>query len=655
VSLRNRLWLVVGVLVVGPLLVGGVVLASLVSHSRAERVQGELRIAGRSVASALATTCRDVGLASRGLAASRESAGQAVQGVVEGGYGDYAALLRSDGQPVAEAGQASKPLPPSCAAGGAAATPVLAERTLIENGSAASAAVVATRVDQAYLDQVAASAGVSGSVTLADGDDVVATTASPQTANALARAQPDGAGEIHAAGQQGQVVRAGEGLPWTVIVSTDAPDSTGLVQAITLAFLVVLLLALVMGWLLARGLTRGLAAVTEAAEQVASGDLDQTADVRSGGEVARLGDAFNRMTAQLRRNVSALERSRDDLRDNLERLGEALGHTHDLEGLLDVVLQSAVAVVDARGGLALVADGTGGLGVVAVQGVAEQGLSVPARAEPGTGFLGTVFSSGRLARGRLGSADLPTPTPVEPGEGEVLAAPLRRGGRVVGVLAVYGRTDGTPFTAEHEDTLRSLAGQAGIAVDNVLLHREAQRLSITDPLTGLWNFRYLSMSLAREIERASRFGRPLAVLMLDLDHFKQVNDAWGHGRGDAVLRELASRVSEQIREVDTFARYGGEEFVLVLPETTAEGATMLADRVCAAVRREPFGSQVEGSDVQPPIPVTVSIGIASFPDNGASAATLMRTADEALYAAKRDGRDRWVLAGARHASGSPAP
>jgi diguanylate cyclase (GGDEF)-like protein len=137
-----------------------------------------------------------------------------------------------------------------------------------------------------------------------------------------------------------------------------------------------------------------------------------------------------------------------------------------------------------------------------------------------------------------------------------------------------------------------------------MLHKEAERLSITDALTGVWNFRYLSMSLAREIERASRFNRPLAVLMLDLDRFKLVNDTHGHARGDAVLRELAARITEQVREVDTLARYGGEEFVLVLPETTVEGATMLADRICVAVRREPFGEDRR----EEPLTITVSIG-----------------------------------------------
>jgi diguanylate cyclase (GGDEF)-like protein len=143
------------------------------------------------------------------------------------------------------------------------------------------------------------------------------------------------------------------------------------------------------------------------------------------------------------------------------------------------------------------------------------------------------------------------------------------------------------------------------------------------------------MSLAREIERSTRFERPLAVLMLDLDNFKAVNDERGHAVGDAVLRELAHRVQEQIREVDTFARYGGEEFVVVLPETTVEGATQLAERICSAVRRDPF--DVDGG----PLRITVSVGGAAFPTQGSSAATLMRAADKALYVAKHEGRDRW--------------
>jgi two-component system cell cycle response regulator len=279
------------------------------------------------------------------------------------------------------------------------------------------------------------------------------------------------------------------------------------------------------------------------------------------------------------------------------------------------------------------------LEVAAVTGLTEAGLVAPVGVAAGRGVLGQVIASGEGVRGTLGSG--PTdlhPIDTEPGTGEIVAVPLRSMGNVVGAIALYGRVDGRAFDHDDEDALGTLASQASTAIDNVQLHQEAQRLSTTDALTGLWTFRYLSMSLGREIERSTRFERPLAVLMLDLDHFKQVNDSHGHARGDAVLRELAQRVQEQIREVDTFARYGGEEFVVVLPETTMDGATQLADRICHAVSREPFVT--EGEE---PLDVTVSVGVAAFPDHGSSAATLMRSADKALYIAKNAGRNRWQV------------
>jgi two-component system, cell cycle response regulator len=309
--------------------------------------------------------------------------------------------------------------------------------------------------------------------------------------------------------------------------------------------------------------------------------------------------------------------------------------THDLDGLLEVVLETAVVTLQAKAGVVLYG-APDQLHVVAEHRLHDAGLAAPVGVTPGAGVLGRVVASGEAVRGRLGSGPMLEPMETEPGQGNILAVPLRSMGSVLGVLALYDRNDGRPFDATDDDALRTLAGQASIAIDNVQLHQEAQRLSTTDALTGLWNFRYLSMSLAREIERSTRFQRPLAVLMLDLDHFKQVNDLHGHARGDAVLRELAHRVQEQIREVDTFARYGGEEFVVVLPETTVEGATQLAERICVAIRREPFHAEGEA-----PLDVTVSVGGAAFPAHGSSAATLMRAADRALYVAKNGGRDRW--------------
>ena len=384
-----------------------------------------------------------------------------------------------------------------------------------------------------------------------------------------------------------------------------------------------------------RGLSQPLTDLTEAAERVVQGDLDTTIAPSDDSEVGRLSEAFNLMTSDLRQNMSALEKSRADLSVSLQKIGETLTNTHDLDGLLEVVLDTAVVTLQARAGVVLYG-APEQMHVVADRGMHEAGLVAPAGIAPGIGVLGRVVTSGEAVRGRLGSgAPALEPSETEPGVGNIFAVPLRSMGNVVGVLALYDRVDGRPFDEGDVESLGTLSTQASIAMDNVQLHQEAQRLSTTDALTGLWNFRYLSSSLGREIERANRFERPLAVLMLDIDHFKQVNDQHGHARGDAVLRELAQRVQEQIREVDTFARYGGEEFVVVLPETTVEGATQLAERICVAVRREPFHAEGEES-----LNVTVSVGGAAFPGHGSSAATLMRAADRALYVAKNEGRDR---------------
>jgi diguanylate cyclase (GGDEF)-like protein len=188
------------------------------------------------------------------------------------------------------------------------------------------------------------------------------------------------------------------------------------------------------------------------------------------------------------------------------------------------------------------------------------------------------------------------------------------------------------------EVLHDLARHAAAAVANALAHEETRRLSVTDPLTGAGNFRQLSTTLAREVERATRFNRPLSVVMLDLDHFKTVNDTHGHPFGDGVLREFARRLQDCLREVDTVTRYGGEEFTVVLPETGADGAAAVAGRIVRAVRDRPFTVGSRSSEV------TVSAGVASFPDHGRTASEILRAADAALYAAKAAGRDRWCLA-----------
>jgi diguanylate cyclase (GGDEF)-like protein len=220
----------------------------------------------------------------------------------------------------------------------------------------------------------------------------------------------------------------------------------------------------------------------------------------------------------------------------------------------------------------------------------------------------------------------------------------------MGVLTVYRKDPKQPFAKEDLDTVVFLADRGGVAIENVLLHEETERLSLTDGLTGVWNRRYFQMEFRRVLATATRFTRPFSLLMLDLDHFKEINDSHGHQRGDEVLVEFSQRVNEALREVDTFARYGGEEFICLLSETDSWGAQTTAEKVLRAIRSTPFGENGAA-----PVRLTVSIGIASYPEHGDTFGELVDAADRALYRAKQEGRDRFRLAGMPpDASGGPA-
>jgi diguanylate cyclase (GGDEF)-like protein len=168
-------------------------------------------------------------------------------------------------------------------------------------------------------------------------------------------------------------------------------------------------------------------------------------------------------------------------------------------------------------------------------------------------------------------------------------------------------------------------------------HEEIYRLTIIDALTDIFNKRYLLEFLDRELSRSARYARPLALILFDLDRFKAINDELGHLGGDFTLREVAACVKSHVRKEELFARYGGEEFVVVLPETNLDGGTTVAERIRTTVEKHLF--QYEGKSY----PVTVSVGIAWT--NGGEALTphdLIRVADEKLYQAKHEGRNRVV-------------
>lgn len=170
---------------------------------------------------------------------------------------------------------------------------------------------------------------------------------------------------------------------------------------------------------------------------------------------------------------------------------------------------------------------------------------------------------------------------------------------------------------------------------------ELDRLARTDPLTGIPNRRAFFELFGIEFRRSRRYGRQLAILMLDLDHFKDVNDRWGHPFGDYVLRETANIISANIRESDMPGRYGGEEFAVVLPEADHDHAMLAAEKLRKAVAACEFRSEGIPPADQPPVRLTISIGIASLPvEPDQDEFELIRRADQALYEAKRTGRNR---------------
>ena len=181
------------------------------------------------------------------------------------------------------------------------------------------------------------------------------------------------------------------------------------------------------------------------------------------------------------------------------------------------------------------------------------------------------------------------------------------------------------------------AKQIGISLERARLFREVQSLAFTDPLTGLHNRRSLFELSRVEFSRAHRLNRPICCVMMDLDHFKQVNDSYGHQAGDEVLQEFAKRCKSSIREMDLIGRYGGEELMIILPETNLNTALQIAERICESVAEQPF-KILDGE-----INSTVSVGVAAKDENTAHLETLVARADQAMYIAKHKGRNRVAL------------
>jgi len=351
---------------------------------------------------------------------------------------------------------------------------------------------------------------------------------------------------------------------------------------VLLVLLGFLLLMGTIAFLEGKVIVRSVGELARAARAIAHGHLHERVPVRGHDEFASLGLAFNEMTEQLEARLQELEQERGRLREATLRFSEGLGVSHDAVQLLRVVVESAVEATRADGGVI-------------------------------TGPNGERFIVGEPEKGT-----------------EQSEWSLRAGREHLGTLVLSG----DHFGEEELEMVALLCGHAAVALDNARLHRIVERQALVDGLTGLANRRRSESALDEEIVRASRLGGDLTLAILDIDHFKDVNDRYGHAAGDLVLKELALVLNHSLREIDTAGRWGGEEFALILPGTDTAGGARLCERIrqTLADRRVPIE---DGAAVS----ITASFGVAGFGRAG-SRERLLAAADEALYRAKHAGRNR---------------
>jgi diguanylate cyclase (GGDEF)-like protein len=216
-----------------------------------------------------------------------------------------------------------------------------------------------------------------------------------------------------------------------------------------------------------------------------------------------------------------------------------------------------------------------------------------------------------------------------------VAVPLLKEGQVLGVLNVESNRH-RPLDENDVNLLNALAGSVAIAIDNARLHAEVKEMAMTDVISGLANRRAFDEILEAEITRATRYHQPLSLIILDLDSFKEYNDRWGHPAGDVRLREVADLLRLNVREPDVAARYGGEEFAVILPNTTKSGAVRLAERLRRSAQKS--APQKNGNNFVPGY--TLSLGVATLPDDAISLEELLLMADNAELMAKRLGKNQ---------------
>ncbi len=382
--------------------------------------------------------------------------------------------------------------------------------------------------------------------------------------------------------------------------------------------------------------------IVDAAQQIGKADFDVNVAADTEGDLGILANAFNNMAANLKRRFaeqSLLYREERQKVYQMAVLREAVSTiVSDLaiEPLMERLASHAASLVGAGlSALALFHPETDAIQYFKTNAHLD-GLSIKDLSAE-KGLLSVVLQDGVSIRLENASDD-PSFEGMSSGRqfiGSLLGVPLILKNKVIGGLFAANKQGEKTFTQEDEDILLMLALQSAAAIENARLYANTVKLATTDSLTGLTNRRVFMEELTKEAARSSRYHRNFSLLMVDIDHFKWVNDTHGHQSGDAVLRSMGGILKDQLRVVDLVARYGGEEFAILLPETDASGVKLVGDRLRRAIAQTPF-LLPDGKEIE----LTVSIGIASFPLCARIPSELIKRADQALYVSKEAGRNQ---------------
>jgi len=410
-------------------------------------------------------------------------------------------------------------------------------------------------------------------------------------------------------------------------------------------FLVAALVGALLSFVLAHAVVNPIRRLAEESSTVAFSELDSPIQIESSAEeILVLTSSLNTMRERIKAHIDelddanvALDRKVFELR-TLFDVVETMNFKSYSPELLAYILDTALRALDAEWGSLWLYDGDADeLQVKMVRGAGYERDDVP-RPKPGQGIAGEVFASGKPIICNDGRAD-PRFIPF-PGQADfemlirqIICVPLLVDNETIGVLNVVNKRsdDGTGFDDNDAHLLGALASQAARALE----HAKLYDLAIRESKTGLYIPRYFEARMREQLTQARRYGQPFSVMITDIDHFKQVNDRFGHMVGDEVIVVVSHFLTESLREnIDIASRWGGEEFSVILPRTDKAGAVTFAERYRRRVERD-SGNEPAG------VPnVTVSVGLATFPEDGADVEVLMRQADDALYAAKRGGRNR---------------